>query len=770
MAKDESKRSKISGVLQTLFAFKNRGTEMNEIAFTKGFILSCGSDYLETVSEDVAKKLYYGREMNKNIKDAFKGQTVDIKNATKFLSDYIDHNRVKELFAAFQILEELEKDLNLFFIAVAMQIENYRKYKEDSVSETIRNIYRRLLIERSNKDDYSTKETVFNSLAPTEQHLLKEYLAKQKKTHKRVISITNPNKTYKFYEVYVFNNITFEIEDEDGEGTGTYKTIESIDSTTLFNYCPNNLFIEASGGIGKTMLLKHLLLDSINRFDQTHIFPIFINVHEYKADEEFIHFLLRSINDILDYSIDPQTLDMLLKNGMCTILLDGLDELEGSLAVAFYKELEQFVRKNNRNRFVITSRPPASPNPIIDFKTLALMPLTKLQANQLIEKLEYNETIKDAFLKVLNSRLFKTHRLFCENPLLLTIMLMTFDKSGIPETKHLFYKKAYYTMAEKYDPTRGKYIRSLATKLTPDRLYDYIMEFAFRTYYDGAVTFSETDIDYYFNDLKEKKRYETEQCTSAEFIQDMEKHLCLFHKEGRKYRFIHRSFQEFFCAAYFNKQKDTAFSAIGDYLDHKQRINDTYIYFFESYLVDFFYDMAPNRFEEFIILPYLERFCKGDDNDSNFLSYLTCVYSGQIDYQDGDACDFGANMPQSQIFSFLADKYDLHELEILRLTPIEGFWAISYCKLYNFQREPCIYELTTKEEREESRNDETLCGDGYKIYIDIIQKNTDKYKELINELKNTYMYIHFTKLVGVYSQLKKKYKKKTTKDLVALLD
>lgn len=59
--------------------------------------------------------------------------------------------------------------------------------------------------------------------------------------------------------------------------------------------------------------------------------------------------------------------------------------------------------------------------------------------------------------------------------------------------------------------------------------------------------------------------------------------------ESNRYHFTHRSFQEYFCALYFSKQKDKTLKAIGDFFENKRQRN------FGDKTFHMLYDMIPTN-------------------------------------------------------------------------------------------------------------------------------------------------------------------------------
>ena len=83
---------------------------------------------------------------------------------------------------------------------------------------------------------------------------------------------------------------------------------------------------------------------------------------------------------------------------------------------------------------------------------------------QLIDRLEFRPdepAIKKKFLSVLERMLFRTHRSFTENPLLLTIMLLTFEQyAEVPVKMHVFYREAFEVLAKRHDASKGVFKRA----------------------------------------------------------------------------------------------------------------------------------------------------------------------------------------------------------------------------------------------------------------------------------------------------------------------
>ena len=122
-----------------------------------------------------------------------------------------------------------------------------------------------------------------------------------------------------------------------------------------------------------------------------------------------------------------------IANANMVLLLDGLDEVNSSYRGQFETKLNRFLAVNDRVQVILSTRQFSKDTYANDFKIFRLMPLTKEKALQLVDKLPfrpYDPSKKAAFRKALDTRLYNERNVFATNPLLLTFMLMTYERFG----------------------------------------------------------------------------------------------------------------------------------------------------------------------------------------------------------------------------------------------------------------------------------------------------------------------------------------------------
>jgi len=137
------------------------------------------------------------------------------------------------------------------------------------------------------------------------------------------------------------------------------------------------------------------------------------------------------------------------------------------------------------------------------FSVFSTCELDQEQAVELIDKLDYESGSKQRFMDALNEKLYKKHRSFASNPLLLTMMFLTYDESGsIPEKIHLFYEQAFEALFSRHDRRKGGYVREWRSGLARDSFKLVFASFCCKTYYHNKLEFTHDDLIVRFRKIK----------------------------------------------------------------------------------------------------------------------------------------------------------------------------------------------------------------------------------------------------------------------------
>lgn len=442
-----------------------------------------------------------------------------------------------------------------------------------------------------------------------------------------------------FYSLYVVNDIFRKM-----PSFGEWQSIGNVNAKSVSSIS-RFVILTGTAGLGKSMMMNHLLLSAIQSYGTLGLFPVFIQLKDFTDDAvnlfDFIY------NEMHTYGSDVsnEQFDTMLNEGSCLLLFDGLDEVSLSQMERFERELRKFADTYSKNRFIISSRPYQNFLSFTRFSILRLQPFNLQQALALIDNLNYRPDVPKIamnFRTELKRSLFKTHKEFAGNPLLLTIMLLTFGRNAeVPKKMHLFYEEIYNVLAKEHDANKG-FLRRLKTGMSKEDFADCFAEICFRSYIDNKYEFTTTEFNEYFrHSIKSVKAVSV-----SDFLYDLCFSLCLMYLEGGKYRFVHRSFQEYFTAVFMSVQTDELISKFGDFFEKRSHWN------FQTSAFTMLYDINQDRVEQFILIPYLSNLYADCDKKSGYWTFLETLYP-VIRYEHGETSESPCNDPNSYLFDFI---------------------------------------------------------------------------------------------------------------------
>ena len=562
----------------------------------------------------------------------------------------------------------------------------------------------------------------------------KEYLNSAKKKYSTIKTLLYNDQPKPFYDFYVCNDIERRIPIPGKFGT-SYKrsTIQDVTVKMLYE-CSRFVILAGTGGLGKSMMMRHLLLNSVENYDAMLMIPVFIPLKDFdETVNTLFEYAFSKVISLCDEITEDQFEDVLHK-GKCLLLFDGLDEIGSSNANRFERDLEIFTDKYPENFFVISSRPYQSFISYSRFTVLQLKPFSKVQALKLIDNLEFRQDepiIKEKFRAELNDNLYRTHNTFIENPLLLTIMLLTFEQyAEVPSKMHVFYREAFAALSIKHDASKGAYRRTLKSGLTADKFADYFAELCSRSYHDEKFELTEDEFVKYYDSLKEREKANDMTSNASDYLYDLISNMCLMYFESGKYHFTHRSFQEYFCALYFSKQKDKNLKNIGDFFENRHRR------MYGDKTFNMLYDMIPDKVEEYIFLPFLTELYQLCDSEEGYWTFLEIMYP-TLNYEKGDTNDFILNTPQSYLFAFIKALNNQHLVDCNYFPHYDELVTTEYVYVYDEDENTNLVDAAVVDwaYKNEYGTPEVV-GWIYEFDVETVRKNPAKYKDLLDCLND----------------------------------
>ena len=317
----------------------------------------------------------------------------------------------------------------------------------------------------------------------------------------------------------------------------------------------NKIIVTGTGGVGKSILFKHLFLNTVA---ETEYIPVLIELRSFNIhDVKDISIYTAIYKCLVDngFELSEEYFEYSLREGAYIIFFDGYDEVNRDKTEKITSEIKALSEKYGENKFFISSRPSEEFIGWNDFCEVETLKLNKQQALNLVKKLEFDEVVKDTFYKELDRTLYDKYESFASNPLLLNIMLLTFQKhASIPERLNDFYDEAFVTLFNVHDATKDSYVRDIRSGLGCEDFKLVFSYICFKSYFNGEFQFSESRIRFYIQQAKEK--FDRFNFTVENSQEDLTQSVCMLVKEGGTYRFSHRSFQEYFAAWYTCKLVD----------------------------------------------------------------------------------------------------------------------------------------------------------------------------------------------------------------------
>ncbi|MEI8713973.1 NACHT domain-containing protein [Mesorhizobium sp. ISC11] len=373
-----------------------------------------------------------------------------------------------------------------------------------------------------------------------------EYLSSTYQKCNYIRTLITKERPYELQDIYINGNFSC--------------SGKAIDDNSLCQEARDNkrLIVTGFGGIGKTVFAKHLWL-SIFREPQGRI-PVFLELRRLNQITSIdMETILRNLLFPSKRASREDLFSELLASGRFIFIFDAFDELNEINRGIVEEQILHMAYRSPKCGFVITSRREARFESWEQFHIYKAMPFDKSQVKELIQKIEFEPSIKRKFISEIVERNFAKHESFLSTPLLSLMMLMTFSQYGeLPEKIHIFYRYAFQALYSWHDASKEAFRRERRSGLLIDQFEKIFSIFSLLSYYEFETIFEKIDLEKYVERSKKQSDFEF---NTDSFIEEAEQSVNLLFKDGTLYSFTHRSFQEYFCAyalsSYFpNKMSD----------------------------------------------------------------------------------------------------------------------------------------------------------------------------------------------------------------------
>jgi len=431
---------------------------------------------------------------------------------------------------------------------------------------------------------YTLGEKVFGKVDENIQIKLrvayKEYLSNTQEKYSKSKSFFIRNQSVDLYSYYV--------------PTGVQCGVDNFTSPSFKDLIEHSkkIVIVGTGGSGKSVLMRHLVLDCIKDKQYS---PILIELRDLNNDDSKLDQIISDTLDNYGFNISGDYIEKAKKAGHFCFFLDGYDEVNYKLRKKLVKNIKRLSTKYKNCPIILSSRPDDVFNGIEELSIFKIMPLNIDSATNLINKLPFDGEIKEKFTKDLKDGLFEKHKSFLSNPLLLSIMLLTYGENAeIPSKLSIFYNQAYEALFQRHDANKGGYSRGRLTELDIQDFSRVFSLFALQTYEKRLFKMPRTECLEFIKKSRDNLQHEF---LPEDYLQDLLSAACLLIEDGLDVAFSHRSFQEYFVAIHIsNAAPDIQEKLINRYCKNIDSDNVMYLLF----------ELNPDLVERVLLVPKLK--------------------------------------------------------------------------------------------------------------------------------------------------------------------
>jgi predicted NACHT family NTPase len=315
------------------------------------------------------------------------------------------------------------------------------------------------------------------------------------------------------------------------------------------------LVILGKPGSGKTMFLKHLMLECLEGKFEPHRIPIFVSFRDLLEFDASLD-LLKYITLQITKDCQPTEINLvrqLLAYGNFFIAIDGLDEVKTSDRRSICQYLRRFVEWFPDNRYIISCRHGVE---YCNFEQFTEVEVADFQFNQIsnfaskwfeiknikksfnfLKKLEENSSIKE----------------FSTNPLLLTLLCILFEESlDFPSSRSEIYEEGLDILLKQWDAERS-IEREEGDGLSQQQEKELLCAIALNTFENKRYFFKETELEFYINNyVKNLSSSVVQKVNAKKIIKSIEaRHGLLVEQAKKVYSFSDLAFQEYLTARKF---------------------------------------------------------------------------------------------------------------------------------------------------------------------------------------------------------------------------
>lgn len=320
------------------------------------------------------------------------------------------------------------------------------------------------------------------------------------------------------------------------------------------------LMVLGQPGAGKSTFLRKIGLEALKGkkggFKHDRI-PVFIELKSFTSSQIDIEKIIVEEFSICGFPSSEQFIAKALEQGKLLILLDGLDEVPTVNTNEVISQIQDFVDRYDKNRFIVSCRTAAYRHNFKRFTDVKLADFDDTQIEQFIDNWFQSEVDKQAGTaqkcwELLQKPEYAAAKELAHTPLLLTFLCLNYDRSqNFPNNRSVLYKKALRILLEEWAAEKRIQKEEIYQGLSTELEESLLSEIAYTGFEADKLFFSQREVveqikTFLASNLNVPKHLDGEAVLNAIAVQQG----ILVERAEDVYSFSHLTLQEYLTAQY----------------------------------------------------------------------------------------------------------------------------------------------------------------------------------------------------------------------------
>ena len=325
------------------------------------------------------------------------------------------------------------------------------------------------------------------------------------------------------------------------------------------------LMVLGGPGAGKSTFLRKMGLEALKGKKggfKYGCIPVFIELKRFASSEINIEKFIIEEFRTCNFPVPEKFTAKALEQGKLLILLDGLDEVPSQNLTETINQIQNFVDKYDKNRFIASCRTAAYRHNFRRFSDVAMADFDDEQIRQFINNWFHGEDDKQAKTgnkcwELLQKTENEAAKELAHTPLLLTFLCLVYDRSqNFPNNRSVLYEKALRILLEEWASEKRILQDEIYQGLHTELEELLLSEIAYTGFESNRLFFSQREIveqikNFLSSNLNAPQHLDGEKVLNAIAIQQG----ILVERAEDVFSFSHLTLQEYLTAQYIDDHR-----------------------------------------------------------------------------------------------------------------------------------------------------------------------------------------------------------------------